>query len=183
VNESAVADTAAIDWLVACVNAYSTPTRAAADELDRALLQLPGGPPAARSLPTDDLIRVANGWFEVFRAAPEPEAVAAELNQLLRQATPTVAAISDGHSVTSTVALAPETDAATRLSVWGALILLNATASLGVTRFGTCTGDRCVDVYVDRSPRHNRRFCSQLCQTRERVSRYRGRKADAAPAT
>jgi predicted RNA-binding Zn ribbon-like protein len=179
VNERDIADTAAIDWLVECVNEYSTPTREAAGELDRALTRLPGGPSEASSLTPDDLIRVADGWFEVFRVAPEPEAVAAELNQLLMRATPTVTAISDGDSVTSMVALAPETDAATRLSVWGALALLNTTATLGVSRIGVCTGDRCLDVYVDRSPRHNRRFCSQLCQTRERVNRYRGRKADA----
>lgn len=163
-------------WLLDCVNEYSTATREAADELGMTLPVLPGGPQEAATLSAEELVTVANGWFEVFRAAPDPDAVAAVLNGLLAAAEPTVAAVHDADGVHSAIRLAPEVDGLTRLSAWGALVLLEVVDDLGVDRFGLCSGDRCVDVYIDRSPLHNRRYCSQLCQTRERVSRYRGRK-------
>lgn len=162
-----------LDWLIDCVNEYSIATRDAADEMGRALPEIPGGPEEASSLQSDDLVQVANGWFEVFHAAPDARAVAAVLNNLLDQAAPQIAAVTEADEVQSSVRLTRPVNEATRLSVWGALVLLDTVASIGVDRLGVCSGDRCVDVYVDRSPRHNRRYCSQLCQTRERVSRYR----------
>ena len=118
---------------------------------------------------------VANAWFEVFRAAPDAQAVAATLNELLDQASPAVVAVCAGDTVRGEVQMASAVTDTTRLAAWGALCLLDLVASAGLDRLGLCAGDRCVDVYVDRSPRRNRRYCSQLCQTRERVHRFRER--------
>lgn len=163
-------------WLLECVNEYSTATRRAADELEKPLPALsPGGPPEVAELSDRELIAVADSWFEVFRAAPGADAVASALNELLASAAPAVVAVSEDGSVRSEIRLSPSADTTTRVAAWGAIVLMDVVASLGVDRIGLCTGRRCVDVYIDRSPRHNRRYCSELCQTRERVRRHRDR--------
>lgn len=40
-------------------------------------------------------------------------------------------------------------------------------------RVGVCVADRCVDVYLDASPKGERRFCSVKCQVRTRVASHR----------
>ncbi|MFF7341753.1 CGNR zinc finger domain-containing protein [Streptomyces sp. NPDC008163] len=58
-----------------------------------------------------------------------------------------------------------------------ALALRAYVAAHGFNRIGICTGDRCVDVYIDRSPGGRRRFCSVTCQNRTRVAAFRRRRA------
>ncbi|WP_374215715.1 CGNR zinc finger domain-containing protein [Streptomyces drozdowiczii] len=60
------------------------------------------------------------------------------------------------------------------------LALREYAAAHGFHRIGICTGDHCVDVYVDRSPGGRRRFCSVTCQNRTRVAAFRRRRAAAA---
>ena len=161
-------------WLLECVNEYSTATRHAADELEKPLPPLrPGGPPGVSTLSDREVVAVADCWFEVFRAAPDVGAVASALNGLLASAEPAVVAVSEDGSVRSEIQLSPSADPTTRVAAWGAIVLLDVVATIGVDRIGLCTGRRCIDVFIDRSPRHNRRYCSELCQTRERVRRHR----------
>ncbi|MFM2113177.1 MAG: hypothetical protein RL643_135 [Actinomycetota bacterium] len=163
-------------WLVECINEYSTATRDAAQELEKPLPTLSrGGPPEAAEMSDSELIAVADSWFEVFRAAPDADAVASALNELLASTAPVVVAVAEEGSVRSEIRLSPSADTTARVKAWGAIVLMDVVASLGVDRIGFCTGRQCVDVYIDRSPRHNRRYCSELCQTRERVRRHRDR--------
>ena len=164
-----------VDWVVNIVNELSTPTRTAAGELDDVAGAISAGPAEIEVLSNDDLVVVADGWFEVFRAAPDPVAVCDVLNELLRAARPTINAANDGSNVSVSAGFADSATAAERLCAHGAMALLDVVAEIGVERIGLCSAAHCVDVYIDRSPRRNRRYCSQLCQTRERVQRHRSR--------
>jgi predicted RNA-binding Zn ribbon-like protein len=164
-----------VDWLVNVVNERSTPTRIAAGELDDLPGTISAGQVEIEDVSNDDLGSVADGWFEVFRAAPDPAAVCEVLNDLLRVAHPTISAVNDGSIVSVSADFADSATAAQRLSARGAIALLDVVAGIGVERIGLCSAGHCVDVYIDRSPRRNRRYCSQLCQTRERVQRHRSR--------
>ncbi len=163
------------NWVVDLINEYSMPTRAAAGELGNAPSAITGGPPEIDDLSPADLVAVANGWFEVFRAAPDPVAISDAVNQLLANAQPMIGATSDGAIVSAAVDFADSATDSEQLSARGALALLEIVAEIGAARIGICRAENCVDVYIDRSPRRNRRFCSQLCQTRERVQRHRKR--------
>jgi len=46
---------------------------------------------------------------------------------------------------------------------------------LGPTRLGVCSGEPCEDVFVDTSPNHSRRYCSDRCSSRANVAAYRAR--------
>ena len=48
-------------------------------------------------------------------------------------------------------------------------------ADSAVHGLGLCDEEHCVDVFVDRSRRNNRRFCTTTCQVRSRVARHRAR--------
>jgi predicted RNA-binding Zn ribbon-like protein len=47
----------------------------------------------------------------------------------------------------------------------------------GPERFGTCAGDPCRCVYVDRTRAGRQRFCCQLCNDRMAAAAYRSRRA------
>lgn len=68
----------------------------------------------------------------------------------------------------------PDVDA---LAAAAVLTLRQVLVSAGAERLGTCTGNRCGDVYVDASPGGHRRYCSLTCQNRTRVAEFRRRKA------
>ena len=46
---------------------------------------------------------------------------------------------------------------------------------LGVTRLGIYQAAQCTDVFVDTSPNHSRRYCSDRCSSRANVAAYRAR--------
>lgn len=46
----------------------------------------------------------------------------------------------------------------------------------GFDRLGVCASDNCNDVFVDMSRNHSRRYCNDICCTRENVAAYRARK-------
>lgn len=58
-------------------------------------------------------------------------------------------------------------------SLVGAVMNLWTTGQLDHVR--VCEADTCVVPFVDGSPRHNRRYCSDNCATRTRVQRHRRR--------
>ena len=59
--------------------------------------------------------------------------------------------------------------------------LATLVCDLGPTRLGVCAADRCTNVYVDTSPNHSRRYCSDRCSSRANVAAYRARQK-ATPA-
>lgn len=170
VELSAEWDEAHLAWLVDCVNEYSIPTRSAAGELGKPLTPLVGGPRLSSAVTNELLTDVANSWFKVFNSAPDDEQIGASINELLDRVDLTVRATGKGLTLQTWT-----DDPIDALAAWGALTLAGVIGQIGADRLGVCVADRCVDVFVDRSPRHNRRYCSQLCQTRERVSRFRNR--------
>ncbi len=164
-----------IEWVVDVVNEFSTSTRTAAGELDVVPKMKSGGRAQIENLSDGQLVLVADGWFRVFRSAPNPVLVCGALNDLLRDVNPTVSAVNDGSIVSTSIDFSESATAADRLLARGAIALLEVATEIGVERIGICSAGRCVDVYIDRSPRRNRRYCSELCQKRERVQRHRSR--------
>jgi len=54
---------------------------------------------------------------------------------------------------------------------------------LDALRLGVCRASGCADVFVDTSPNHSRRYCSDRCSSRANVAAYRARrKAEALEA-
>jgi predicted RNA-binding Zn ribbon-like protein len=49
-------------------------------------------------------------------------------------------------------------------------------ADLGLQRFGVCQAAPCTGVFIDTSPDHTRRYCSDRCASRANVIAYRARK-------
>lgn len=58
--------------------------------------------------------------------------------------------------------------------------IAHAMAVGGPERFGTCVGDPCRCVYVDRTRAGRQRFCCQLCNDRMAAAAYRSRRATVA---
>lgn len=162
-------------WLVNLVNEYGSATRAAATEQDAPfpeLRDLENAPGIALSCDDSELAATADRLFPVFAAAPDPEATARALDEILDRASVRVTAEAlDGTVGKRFVAKHDPSP----LSTAAALTVLDLVEAVGVDRIGTCRAERCVDVFIDRSPEGNRSYCSQTCQTRERVARHRRR--------
>lgn len=121
---------------------------------------------------------VADTWHAALAAAGEPARVAPLLSAMLDGAPPAVRAdVVDGRLRQRAV---PDRTATPvdRLIAAGALTLLGALAAPRPATIGSCAACDCIDVYVDRSPRRNRAFCSTRCQSTTRVRRFRGTTAD-----
>jgi hypothetical protein len=163
------------DWVVAFVNEYAdAPRREAGQELE------PYPPPATlgendpaltTGLTEPQLVALADRLHEFFSASTA-EAAVAVLNGLLEESAPVprVRAVRDGYEVSWSV----EGTAGEPLAAACALALLEELK--GSRRFGVCEAERCVDVYVDRSPGGARRYCSSQCHTRAKVGAFRRRK-------
>ena len=65
---------------------------------------------------------------------------------------------------------------AERVTAEALLGLLEVVARLGVDRLGACAAVGCARVFVDASPNHSRRYCSERCATRANVAAYRARR-------
>ena len=69
------------------------------------------------------------------------------------------------------------------LGAYAAMGLAMVVASEGFDRLKVCQGDRCEDVFVDRSKNRSRRFCSaEVCGNRSSVAAYRKRQRHRAGA-
>ena len=62
-------------------------------------------------------------------------------------------------------------------SVLGLAMLI---VDFGPTRLGTCSAERCSQVFVDTSPNRSRRYCSDRCSSRANVAAYRARRKAGA---
>lgn len=58
-------------------------------------------------------------------------------------------------------------------SLMGLSILV---CDLGPNRLGVCASSTCSTAFVDTSPNHSRRYCSDRCSSRSNVAAYRARK-------
>jgi hypothetical protein len=57
--------------------------------------------------------------------------------------------------------------------------LATLVCDLGPTRLGVCQASPCTNVFVDTSPNHSRRYCSDRCSSRANVAAYRARQKAA----
>jgi predicted RNA-binding Zn ribbon-like protein len=119
------------------------------------------------------LLQSANLLHPVFAANSSKEC-AQHLNRLLTEAQMSPAFVSEAGTVHA-VWRTPQPERA--LLAGATLALINHLRKKPeVERLGTCDGDACADVYVDRSPAGRREFCSVTCQNRVRARTYRARK-------
>ena len=112
-------------------------------------------------------------------AAGREGAVVAGLNALLAQhpVTPQLTVAGSGSSARVGVALGTDGQhVADVLTAEVLLGLLEVVARLGADRLGTCAAERCPRVFVDASPNHSRRYCSERCSSRANVAAYRARR-------
>ncbi len=58
--------------------------------------------------------------------------------------------------------------------------LATLVCDLGPTRLGVCQAVGCTHVFVDTSPNHSRRYCSDRCSSRANVAAYRARRKAAS---
>jgi predicted RNA-binding Zn ribbon-like protein len=110
-------------------------------------------------------------------------AVVAGLNGLMVRH-PITPRISDHDPGDLHLHVASRTASVADLLVGEALLgLATLVCDLGPTRLGVCAAAKCEDVYVDTSPNHTRRYCSDRCSSRANVAAYRARqKAGAVSA-
>ena len=73
----------------------------------------------------------------------------------------------------------PDAPLARHLAAETAMGLGVVLVSGGFERLHVCEGERCLDVFVDRSKNRSRRFCSpEVCGNRESVKAYRRRRQE-----
>jgi hypothetical protein len=60
--------------------------------------------------------------------------------------------------------------------------LATLVCDLGADRLGVCSAVKCTNVFVDTSPNHSRRYCSERCSSRANVAAYRARQKAVATA-
>jgi predicted RNA-binding Zn ribbon-like protein len=112
-------------------------------------------------------------------AAGRQDAVVAGLNALLAQHPVTPQLTVSGSGSWAVVGIALGTDSQTvaqRLTAEVLLGLLEVVDRLGADRLGSCAAAPCARVFVDTSPNHSRRYCSERCATRANVAAYRARR-------
>jgi len=164
-----------LDWIVELINEYSDLTRRAANESNKPYPELhkqPNAPAVASTLDQEDLTETANRLLTVFAVSPNPQAVAEQLNRLLAPGQPRLTAVvNDG--VERGYLIDPSR---CPLVAASALALLDFVETQSLERLGCCAANNCADVFIDHSQRRNKTYCSQTCQTRERVARHRRNK-------
>lgn len=169
------------DWVVAFVNVYgSAPRREAGEQLE------PYPPLGAlgehdatltSDLSEPQLVALADRLHRFFAARSRKEA-AVVLDGLLEESAPDlrVRAEEDGYKVWW--AIRGEAEAPLMASC--VLALVEELDNL--RRFGVCEAERCVDVFVDRSPGGKRRYCSSQCHSRSKVNAFRRRQKQSGAA-
>jgi CGNR zinc finger len=120
----------------------------------------------------DQVTVVADALYPIF-AAPDEDTVVTRLNNVLAHSGSHPRLVRGGRVLEEAWA----TDASRQLLSAAALTLYRQLLDWGdARRLGVCTAARCADVYVDSSSAGHKRFCSLLCQNRNRVAAFRARR-------
>ena len=129
-------------------------------------------PALTAGLRQPQLVALADRLHGFFSASSEDEALGV-LNGLLEESAPVprVGVVEDGGYEVSWSVEGEEGD-----SLAGACALALVEELKASRRFGVCEAERCVDVFVDRSPGGARRYCSSRCHTRAKVGAFRRRR-------
>jgi len=149
-------------------------------------------PPSDADRALERLRDLRDGLYRIFAAADAPEAAVA-VNAVMDEQTlrPHVIVSPDERlRLTLTVPLASDplaSDPAASyplgsdpVAALGAIVtgaLAHALVVGGSGRLGTCAGDPCRCVFVDRTRAGRQRFCCQLCNDRVAAAAYRSRHA------
>ena len=168
-------------WLIRFVNEYATAAWAARGSVESYadVSDLGDVPPMAPSLPFRSLAAIADRVFDVVIAESAEERAEA-LNQLISPASPPVSVVLLDEL--TSVVLSPSSDKADLLALSCGLAMAELIEDVGAARMGTCDATKCDRIYIDRSPKGSRAYCSQQCQTRSRVARHRAKQRLAADA-
>jgi hypothetical protein len=127
---------------------------------------------AAKDAGDDELTAVADALYPVF-AAPNDDTVVTRLNDVLDRSGSHPRLARAGGMLEEAWA----TDTSRQILSAAALSLYRQLLDWGdARRLGTCAAARCADVYVDSSSAAQKRFCSLLCQNRNRVAAFRARR-------
>jgi predicted RNA-binding Zn ribbon-like protein len=131
-------------------------------------------PPTDREL--EQVRRVRTGLRAVFQA-PDQQTAARLLNRLLSDSRAGPRLTDHDGSPWHLHYTPPGTPLAARLAADAAMALAVVVAEQGFDRLRVCQGERCRDVFVDRSRNRSRRYCSpQVCGNRASVAAYRARR-------
>lgn len=137
----------------------------------------PSGPVTESDLARLRAVRVV--LREAFTSEDE-EAVVGMLNGVLFETHPVPMLARDGEGGWGMRYRVPEGSVADRLIAGAAMGLLLEVAEHGLGRLSVCGADDCLDVMVDTSRNHSKRYCSaDVCGNRATTRAYRARQAAA----
>ena len=162
-------------WMVDFINATATVPTRASTQLNGEIIAPDTTPASLHGLSEEERTTLGDRWFRVFESAAssDPELIASTIEELLALARPTLHATTDAQRVRHRMTPDHASSNLARATVAGTITLLDELDRPGPPRLGLCSEDVCRDVYIDRSPRANRSYCSTTCQTRMRVRRHR----------
>jgi predicted RNA-binding Zn ribbon-like protein len=118
----------------------------------------------------------------VFEAGAKEDSpvVVGRLNELMARY-PITPQVSDHDAHGLHLHVATENASVAELLVGESLLgLANVVCDLGPERLGVCSAAPCTNVFVDTSPNHSRRYCSERCSSRANVAAYRARRRAVA---
>ena len=166
-------------WLIAFVNEYATAAWAARGSVESyaGVGDLGEVPPMANSLPFRSLASVADKVYTVV-VAESTEARVEALNSLIGPASPQVSVVLLDEL--ASVVISSSESNTDLLALSCGLAMAQLIEDLGEARMGTCEATKCDCIYIDRSPKGSRSYCSQQCQTRSRVARHRAKQRQIA---
>jgi predicted RNA-binding Zn ribbon-like protein len=137
----------------------------------------PSGPVTESDLARLRAVRVL--LREAFTSEDE-EAVVVMLNDVLAETHPVPMLARDGDGGWGMRYRVADGTVADRLVAGAAIGLLLEVAEHGLGRLSVCGADDCLDVMVDTSRNHSKRYCSaDVCGNRATTRAYRARKAAA----
>jgi predicted RNA-binding Zn ribbon-like protein len=172
-----------VQLAVALVNSYSpgserddlTDVAAVRELLDRHDM---GDEPIVGELREDDLgkIRALRAALREVFAAPDEQAAAERLNELLRRSG-AVPRISGHDSDSFHLHFEPlKAGVARWLGAVTAMGLTTVLCDHGFDRLGICDASGCTDAFVDETKNRRKRYCSEGCAHRTSVAAFRARR-------
>lgn len=109
-------------------------------------------------------------------AAADTDAVAAEVNAMLREHRVLPQLVTHGDWGYHLHATDPDAALAERMAVEAAMALVDVVRQGELDRLRVCDASDCDDVLVDLSKNRSRRYCSTACANRVNVAAFRARR-------
>jgi predicted RNA-binding Zn ribbon-like protein len=145
-------------------------------ELDRFVADWTGGR-AHDQAELDAVRRLRPRLARLWDPGPGPDAAAALVNNLLREAGALPQLVKHDQWDYHLHATPPDAPLADRMAVEAAMAFTDVIRTGQLDRLRVCAAEHCDDVHVDLSKNRSRRFCSVACANRTNVAAYRMRQA------